>query len=338
MSGHIEGLNYALGKPQASGTIRKAVTDFQVTEELGFELTGEGEHQWLWVEKSGANTEWVARELSRFAGIAIKNVGYSGLKDRHAVTRQWFSLPVVDKDWQELVSDEFTILQVARHQKKLKRGAHKRNQFRLMITDLVADREELLARLEKIQVQGVPNYFGPQRFGHNENNVTKALAWCADEIRPRSRQNQSLWLSALRSLLFNEILSERVATKCWAAALPGDCMMLEGSNSVFVAPTIDDEITTRIAAADIHPTAPLWGVGGFASSDKAAELESRVLSPYEAQCNWLEQQKLKLSRRSCRLMAQQFEWRFVDEDRLELTFSLESGAYATAILREIVDV
>ncbi len=305
---------------------------------MGFELTGEGEHQWLWVEKVGANTEWVARELSRFAGIAIKNVGYSGLKDRHALTRQWFSLPVVDKDWQALTSDEFTILQVARHQKKLKRGAHKKNQFKLIITDLVADKSELTGRLENIRTQGVPNYFGPQRFGHNENNVSKVMAWCAGEIRPRSRQNQSLWLSALRSLLFNEILSERVATDCWAAALPGDCMMLDGSHSVFVVPTIDTEIIDRVAAADIHPTAPLWGEGGFVSTDKAGELESRVLLPYQQPCDWLQQQKLKLSRRSCRLMAQQFEWQFIDDDQLELTFSLESGAYATSILREIVDV
>ena len=113
--------------------IRSEPGDFQVTEELGWQTSGDGEHDYLWIEKTGANTEWVARQLARFADVPARDVGYAGLKDRHAVTRQWFSVPRWNSpDWKSFELEGVTVLDEQWHRKKLRRGAHSANVFRIV--------------------------------------------------------------------------------------------------------------------------------------------------------------------------------------------------------------
>ncbi len=159
----------AHGAACGEAVLKAVAEDFQVDEVLDIPLSGEGEHLWLWVEKRGLNTEEAARRLGRAAGVQQKNVSYAGLKDRQALTRQWFSLHLpgkADPDLGAAEGADLRILRRTRHSRKLQRGAHAANGFTLRLTGLRAERALLDARLERIAADGVPNYFGLQRFGH----------------------------------------------------------------------------------------------------------------------------------------------------------------------------
>lgn len=153
----------AYGGACGSAVLKAVAEDFQVDEVLDIPLSGTGEHLWLWVEKRNLNTEEAARRLARAAGIPARNISYAGLKDRQALTRQWFSLHLpgkADPDLARAEDDTLKILKAGRHQRKLQRGAHSANGFTLRLTELKADRAELDTRLERIKRHGVPNYFG----------------------------------------------------------------------------------------------------------------------------------------------------------------------------------
>ena len=158
----------AHGEPCGQAILKASAEDFQVDEVLDIPLSGDGEHLWLWVEKRGLNTEEAVRRLARAAGVPQRAISYAGLKDRQALTRQWFSLHLpgkADPDLAAACDETLVILQQGRHRRKLQRGAHAANGFRLRLTGLKADPAALEARLQAIAAEGVPNYFGPQRFG-----------------------------------------------------------------------------------------------------------------------------------------------------------------------------
>lgn len=134
---------YVYGSPSGTGVIRSQPADFMVKEQLGFEPSGTGEHVFLQIEKTGENTDYVARLLARFAKVRQRDVGYAGLKDRHAVTCQWFSVWLpgqAEPNWAELASDNLKILHTIRHARKLKRGALAGNHFQIIIRDWQGDR------------------------------------------------------------------------------------------------------------------------------------------------------------------------------------------------------
>lgn len=227
---------YVHGPVVTRGRLRSVSDDFYVEEVLGFEADGAGEHWLLRVEKRGANTLWVARELARFAGIPPRDVSYAGIKDRHALVIQHFSLWLgkhPEPDWSALVNPEFRVLNAVRHGRKLRSGALKGNRFRLVLRELSAPADTLESRLATIRVRGVPNYFGPQRFGRDGANIESAARMFADQRSVRNRKLRGLLLSAARSLIFNEVLSQRVTNKTWNIVLPGELCMLDGSHSVF---------------------------------------------------------------------------------------------------------
>ena len=202
----------AHGAPLFEGRIKADVADFVVDEILGFDPSGDGEHAYLQVEKAGANTAWVARQLGGFAGVPVRDVGYAGLKDRHAVTRQWFSVrtPVRQSpDWSAFEAEGVRILENVRHRRKLKRGAHKGNEFCIVIRSTAVPRSAVRDRIGVIASAGIPNYFGAQRFGREAGNLDLARSLATDT--PLSRRDLGFALSAARSFLFNEILSRRVA-------------------------------------------------------------------------------------------------------------------------------
>jgi tRNA pseudouridine13 synthase len=323
--------------PRFSGTIKQSASDFQVTEILGFDPLGNGEHDFLWIEKEGANTAWVAQLLARHAGVRDVDVGYSGLKDRHAITRQWFSVRRPDRNgtnWSEFAEPGVKIVEVARHDKKLRRGTHKANRFRIAVREITARKSDLDQRLQAIAKSGVPNYFGEQRFGRQGNNMSLAADLFAGKRMRRNKQ--SMAISTARSFLFNHIVQARVLTDCWDTAIEGEAFNLEGSNSVFVEDEINDELVARLARLDIHPTSALWGRGELVCKGKAAILENEIVAPFAALCTALEKQGAKQARRATRLVIHEMQADF-SEQTLWLEFLLGKGSYATSVLREIVD-
>ena len=325
---------WAHGGPPLRGRMRVSSDDFEVNEVLGFSADGHGEHAFLEIEKSGANTEWVARQLARFAHVEPMSVGYSGLKDRHALTRQSFSvhLPgLPDPDWGKIEIEGVRVLGATRHSKKLKRGVHRGNRFRIVLRDIEGDRANAESCLERVSSQGVPNYFGEQRFGNDGGNLRNAQALFAGARLGRSERGFAL--SAARSNLFNLVLSERVASRTWNRALEGEVWMLGGTHSIFGPQALDTELERRLEAFDIDPTGPLWGRGELRSTDEVADIERRAaIATGFAQ--GLEAADLRQERRSLRLRPTGFraEW---SDDALTLEFSLPSGCFATSVVREI---
>lgn len=330
---------YAYGGAQSQGIIRQTPDDFIVNEIQSFELSGTGEHAFLQIEKCSENTEYVARELARFAGVRQRDVSYAGLKDRHARTTQWFSVWLPgkpDPDWSALNSETIKVLQATRHSKKLKRGSLAGNQFILRIQDWRGDHAILEQQLQRIKTGGVPNYFGEQRFGRDAANISKALAlFSGGKV---SRNQRSLYLSAARSYLFNHILSARVANQTWSQALPGDVLMFDNSHSFFQAETLDESIVQRVVQLDMHPTAPLWGKGEVQTSAEVALLERQIIEQFGELAQGLVAFGVDQDRRALRSHIHALQWEMIRPDCLELNFTLNSGCYATALLREIVQL
>jgi tRNA pseudouridine13 synthase len=243
----------ALGAPVASGRVRSEPEDFVVDELLGFPPAGEGPHCLLRVRKRGANTEWVARELARHGGCRPFDVGFAGLKDRHAVTTQWFTVPRGKRapgDWLGVSGEGYAVLEAHAHQRKLPRGALAGNHFELRIRDVAGDRDALAARLADLGRLGAPGYFGPQRFGHGLSNLARIAAG-------DFRTDRAFGLSAARSLVFNAVLARRVADGSWATLEAGDVANLDGKGSVFDVVAPDEALHARVAALDVHPTGPM---------------------------------------------------------------------------------
>lgn len=323
--------------PVASGELKTCPEDFRVSEELGFEPEGSGEHVYLYIEKTGLNTQEMAHHLARQLMIHPKKISYSGLKDKWALTRQWLSIHTRREiDPADINTDACRALKIVRHRSKLKRGTHRTNRFGIVIR-AVSNAEDLDERIERINTRGVPNYFGEQRFGRNGANVEKARELLAGRLKP-GRHQRGLYLSAARALLFNEILSERVIQGNWASGLPGEAMILDGSNSFFCIEALDDEIRSRLSRFDIHPSAPLWGVGESASRLDALVLEQQVLAAYPELTHGLEQQGLRQLRRATRLVPSELSCRRLQDDSVELRFNLGRGAFATTVLRELFTI
>ncbi len=334
----MEDLPYAYDKPSSQGIIRKKLEDFIVHELLGFTPEGKGEHVFLQIEKRGENTDYVAVQLARFAGVARRDVSFAGLKDRHAVTTQWFSVWLPGKnepDWPNFGTDNIKIKKIARHLRKLKRGALAGNQFVITVREWQGDRDEIIKRFETIKQLGVPNYFGEQRFGHAGQNVLKALELFRGA--KFKRHQRSIYLSAARSYLFNQILAQRINDGNWGQAISGDFMMLNQSGSFFKAENLDEELIQRCISGKIHPSGALWGKGESELGSPALEIEQFIIGKFSELANGLEKAGLKLERRALRINMDSLVWNFVDKRTIKLEFFLPAGSYATAVLRECLN-
>lgn len=305
----------AYGALTAVATFRAQPEDFQVDEDLGYLPSGVGEHVFLHVCKRGENTAWVAEKIAELAKVNVNDVGYCGRKDRHAVTAQWFSvyLPKApEPDWAQLNTGSIQILSNSRHQTKLRRGEHQQNHFVIRLRDVkTEDRSQLEQKIATVFAQGVPNYFGEQRFGVGGNNLHEAEAILVAGKRYRDKQKRGLMLSAARSYLFNQVLATRVLANNWASQ-------------------IDGEINSQ-------PSGPLWGRGRPLVAGALLELEQHALADWAAWCNGLEHAGLSQERRALQLIPRNSRWSWVDDD-LVLHFSLEAGEFATAILHELAEL
>jgi len=328
---------YFLGAPTADGLIRSCPEDFVVEEIPRVSPEGEGSHLWLWVEKRSANTDWVAKELAKAIDCLSRDVGYAGLKDRHAVTRQWFSVPANDTAWENLENADIegvNILEILQHTRKLKRGTLNGNRFQLKVREFKGDVDQTGERLAQIRTNGVPNYFGPQRFGRQGRNVEQGFKLLKGRAR-LNRNKRSIYLSAMRSFLFNQVLAERVRRGDWNTIIDGDLAMLDGTQSIFPCEKPDAEIEERCQRLDIHPTGPMPGENGTQPMADTAEMEQAILHNWPELLEVLIAQRVQASRRALRLFPAELEWNFVGNN-MELAFVLPPGAYATTVLREFM--
>jgi tRNA pseudouridine13 synthase len=329
----------AWGAPVGSALIRCIPEDFRVSEILGFELSGEGEHVFLYLQKRQLNSAQLLQRLSEVAQVAQRDIGMSGLKDRNAVTQQWFSVGLAGRpepDWRALEREgDVSVLKVGRHVRKLKRGVHRANRFTLVLREVKGELAAVERRLQKIRDQGVPNYFGEQRFGRNGSTLEQARRWMAG-ARRISRTQRSLYFSALRSHVFNRLLAERVQAGSWNTVIPQDICMLHGTRSFFSCAAVTDEIQARAAGKDIHPGLPMWGRGTAEFVSWRDGVPAEVLDQCRDVCDFLEKSGPDLAWRPARMMPDDFSWQFCDDGRLQLDFALGAGSYATALVAEFV--
>lgn len=328
---------YLTTEPESSATIRGCAEDFQVIEQLGFEPEGEGEHVFLYIRKTGENTDWVARQLANFAQVSPRDVSYAGKKDRHAVTEQWFCVKYPIKralNWKLFGGDSIQVLKAIRHPRKLRLGTLKGNRFRLCLRD-VTDMEQLQLRVSSIAKTGVPNYFGEQRFGNDFGNLDKGIALLRGEFKERQRHKKGIYISAVRSWLFNHLLSSRIKTGLWDKLLSGDCLMLTGSQSCFCVEEADSTTQQRLDNGEVSLTGPMWGRGELMTSQEAKIFESDTVSAYEEIGQLLTEVGLKQERRALCLRPEGLKVEPVADDVAWIEFSLPAGAFATSVLREL---
>lgn len=377
-------LKYAYSEPVLHGQLKVYPEDFRVEEILLTQLTGEGEHLWCWVEKRGQNTDWVARELAKWAGTARHNVGFAGQKDRQAVTKQWFSIQLpgkADPDPSLLEVEGVTILKMQRHKTKIQRGALEGNHFTLILRDIrpvdmsmthAEIHQELESRLLLIKNQGVPNYFGEQRFGRDGNNLAQGEKLLLSESSANDRRKkrgakrkggnqnqQSLYISALRSWMFNDLLSQRIQQQTWNKVLPGDILHTNNTSlDRLVASEQDLESHQKaVLEGNTSPTGGLFGDGVLPTQAEALAIENAIVEKYQAWCHGLAQNRVKQDRRSLILRPVNLQWSFEDQagqqsmqhsetinnecskrSNLQISFSLPAGSFATMVLREILKV
>lgn len=318
----------------AKATLKASPETFFVDEDLGLagfpqadggascEPGGSGEHLCLRLEKAGDNTDYVARQLAELAGCRHQDVGYCGLKDRHAVTRQWYSIyrpgqEADDAAFLERVRGRWTLLAAHRYVKKLRRGDHQGNVFAITLTDVDGDVQAIEAALTELADQGCPNYFGPQRFGRGGGNLDRAIAMASQPPRrgrgrrgQAGRQRDGLYFSAARSWLFNQVLARRVEQGNWNRRLDGE-------------PAVDTV------------TGPLWGDGGTVATGSQEALERRVTAAHPELLAVFADSRMKPERRALVLTPQAFSWQWVGEGRLLLRFWLAPGQYATSLLGNV---
>jgi len=336
-------LAYLYGKPKSTGLLRTTMEDFKVFEQLPFSPCGEGEHLLIHIRKTGENTLSVVRALAKYFKVKEKLVSYAGLKDRFAVTEQWFGIHLPGKqtfDLSDMKIEGVEVLSFDRHNKKLRIGALTGNNFELTLRD-VTDIEELQQRWQKIIATGVPNYFGEQRFGIDGGNIDKAKKLFAGEIKVKDKKKRGFYLSAARSYLFNDIVSKRIAQQYFDCLSIGDVCMLSGTQSVFIAEDVDQLLRDRLTEKDIDITAPMWGAGELMTTGEALHFEQQIADSHNEISAGLPKFGLKQERRRIRLNLSDptITVQTVSESKSQvvLSFFLPAGCYATTILRELID-
>lgn len=328
------------GQPTASGVLKANAEDFVVIEDLGYAPDGDGEQLLVRIRKTGCNTRFVAEALAKFAGIHPRDVSFAGMKDRHAVTEQWFCLRIPGKVTPDLSTFELSgvqVLESARHRRKLRTGALQGNAFTLILRQ-ISDRAAVEQRLQQIAAGGVPNYFGSQRFGHEGNNLTMAQRWAADEIKVRERNKRSFILSAARSAMFNQVVSDRLAQQgSLSKVLAGDALQLSGRGSWFVAEAAElESLQQRVDNNELRVTAPLPGSGEWGTREDALAFEQNSLASEAALIALMERERVDAARRAMLVIPRDLRWEWQDDVTLEMNFWLPAGSFATSVVRELL--
>jgi tRNA pseudouridine13 synthase len=322
------------------GKVGPEPEDFMVDEVPAYAASGKGEHQYVQVQKRLLTTPELVRRLAKAVGMNERDVGYAGLKDKHAVTTQWLSLATKTAISPELaLGDGVKILAVTRHDNKLRTGHLLGNRFTITLTGV---HEQALERAERIAArlrqEGLPNYFGAQRFGHAGRNLPDALSWLARGGRGRNRFEQKLFPSVVQSELFNRYLSTRVALGT-TQLLSGEVVRLEGAGAMFRVEDLEKE-QPRFAARDLHLTGPMLGPKMRPAADEALALEQRITAELgldEAMLGALGREAPGTRRDLFAPLPDLVIDAVTDraEPALRLSFTLPAGGYATEVLRQL---
>jgi tRNA pseudouridine13 synthase len=327
--------------PGIGGQIKARPEDFEVEEVPAYQPCGSGDFLYLWVEKRAMGAEYFARQIARRLDLAPDEVGTAGLKDRHAVTRQMVSVPVhAEPRLPQLDGDGIRVLSVNRHGNKLKPGHLHGNIFRIVVrgTD-PASAERLPPLLDRLRRDGLPNYYGPQRFGCDGETALLGLRLLRPGEGPRPRQPgpflRRLALSAAQSALFNHYLGARFRDGLLRRVLSGDAMARWPFGGMFVAEDVARE-QARFDAREIVSAGPMFGRKLFAVRDEAAARESAVLQEAGLTTQAFHGfGKLLSGTRRHNLIYLDDLAGTVDPDGAHLSFTLPAGSYATVLLREL---
>jgi tRNA pseudouridine13 synthase len=319
------------------GRIRVEQEDFEVEEIPAYEPCGNGEHLYLWIEKRGVGAEHFMKLLARKLGVPERDIGMAGLKDRHAVTRQWVSVPkIAEPRLTQIDGEGLKLLSVSRHANKLRSGHLRGNRFRILVRD--ADTMvNVEAILDLIRRDGLPNYYGPQRFGRDGDTATLGLRLLAGERVGRLPSFKlKLALSAAQSLLFNDVLARRFNDGLFRTVLDGDVMMKWPAGGLFVTEDAATE-KVRFEAREIVTGGPMFGTRVFATKGIAAEREAQVLADYSLTAKSFEGfgQLASGTRRHNLVYLDDLDAAW-EPAGLRLSFTLPSGSYATVLLREVM--
>ncbi len=333
-------LTWLHGKPQGQGRLKANPEDFVVVEDLGFAPDGEGEHLLVRILKTDCNTRVVADALAKFLKIHAREVSFAGQKDKHAVTEQWLCARLPGKEMPDLSKFQLEgcqVLEYARHKRKLRLGALKGNQFTLILRE-ISDRDDVERRLQAVVAQGVPNYFGAQRFGIGGSNLLGALRWAESGAAVRDRNKRSFWLSAARSGLFNQQVSIRLKKPAFNQVVDGDALQLAGRGSWFVAtPEERAQLQERVDNRELMITAALPGSGEWGSQGEALATEQAAVAEETQLQALLVREKVEAARRAMLLYPQQMSWNWWDDVTVELRFWLPAGSFATSVVRELIN-
>ena len=340
MNAISKGIVYPYGEAQCSGQIKQYAEDFRVVEQLGFTPGGSGEHLFLFIQKNGLTTQQLITQIAEQLGVSARQIGYAGLKDKQAVTRQWLSIQLPGcKQTPEIKPDEhFQVLESDWHDKKLRVGAHRSNRFEVVIRNVSGLCENLPGRVSQIEKHGFANYFGEQRFGAQQDNVAQALKVLNNRHKSKrlNRNKKGLYLSALRSELFNRILSRRISLGHWTDPLDGDVCLLAGTQSVFSEP-LSDEIRRRYAEFDLHSGISLYGIGESRLSGQALAIEKELIDTQPAICETLLNEKIKRSFRANRAIARDLKIDYSAHNKeIRCQVELDKGVYLTTLLNHFV--
>ncbi|MGF1726919.1 tRNA pseudouridine(13) synthase TruD [Photobacterium nomapromontoriensis] len=339
MSTVMDNFSWLYGIPSCQGRIKVEPEDFIVKENLGFDFAGTGEHFMVKIRKTGENTQYVVNELAKACGVKSRDVSWAGLKDRHAVTEQWLSVHLPgkpDPDLTQFVAEHpgVEVLETARHDKKLRPGDLVGNWFQLRLSDLDQP-QAVIARLEHVREQGVPNYFGEQRFGHSGNNVVKARAWGNDEFRLRDKSKRSFYLSAARSWLFNMVLSARIEQGLVQTLMAGD--FLQSNNDVrgMLVAAVSESLQQDVESGRMAITAPIMGDNALPTTADAQAFEMAIVEQEPALLKLIRDNRMRHERRPLLLKPTQMAWQ-QDGDQITVSFALPAGCFATAVVRELM--
>jgi tRNA pseudouridine13 synthase len=326
--------------PGSGGALRRTPEDFRVDEVPAYLPAGEGTHLYLRVEKRGRTTRDAVRALAAALGVPERDAGYAGLKDREAVTTQWLSFPVArDPAPAALESPGLRVLEVSRHGNKLRPGHARGNRFSLAVRggDLARARAAAAALSER----GLPNFFGPQRFGAAGRNAATGKALLLGERTPeagraaRDRFLRRLCLSAYQSELFNRWLAERLADGLFAAALAGDVLKKLDTGGLF---TCEDPATDgpRVERFEVTPAGPMFGHKLRPAAGEALAREARLLAAEGIALGDFARGggETEGTRRPGRLPVSIALEPL--EDGYRASFELPRGSYATVVMRELM--
>lgn len=337
MTNVTQELVYLHGEPQATATLKAQPEHFFVSEKLSFTPSGNGEHFLVRIRKKGENTKYVANELAKACGVTSRDVSWAGLKDRHAITEQWFSVHLPgkpDPDLSEFVASHEgveAVLETARHNQKMRPGDLIGNDFSLVVSDIQGDKQDIEARLDAIKQQGIPNYFGNQRFGNEGNNLKEARRWGERKYRLKDRSQRSFYLSAARSHLFNLVLSARIEQSL-LAPMHGD-LLIDANDKL--APVTDLAAAQALVEQGFQVSGPMTGDNALPTSDDAQAFEQEIVNTEPFLLAIIRDNRMQHERRALMVQPQNlsFAW---EGDNLRVNFGLPAGAFATALMREVI--